>query len=128
MHYVTHRFDLMPVVGASAAVSGAMAAAVRFVFQPGAPLGGTVGQSFHQPALPLWRVFTSRRTLPFLLVWLAVNFLFGFLSAPLGITEGPVAWEAHVGGFLVGLLAFQMFDPPFSQPDPITWERPDAAT
>jgi hypothetical protein len=34
MHYVTHMTNLQPVVGASAAVSGAMAAAVRFVFQP----------------------------------------------------------------------------------------------
>jgi len=38
MHYATHMADLQPVVGASAAVSGVMAAAVRFVFQPGAPL------------------------------------------------------------------------------------------
>jgi membrane associated rhomboid family serine protease len=127
MHYATHRFDLMPVVGASASVSGAMAAAVRFVFQPGAPLGGRGGPSFHRPALPLLRVFTSRQTLPFLLIWLVVNFLFGFLSAPLGITEGPVAWEAHVGGFLVGLLGFRWFDPPISREDLITWDEPDAA-
>lgn len=127
MHYATHRFDLVPVVGASASVSGAMAAAVRFVFQPGAPLGGEAGDSFHQPAVPVWRVFTSRRTLPFLLVWFVANFLFGYLSAPLGITEGPVAWEAHVGGFLIGLFGFGLFDPPFSRRDPITWDETDSA-
>ena len=61
MHYVTHMTDLQPVVGASAAVSGVMAAAVRFVFQPGAPLGVSLGfaqradedMAYRQPALPL---------------------------------------------------------------------------
>jgi membrane associated rhomboid family serine protease len=116
-HFATHRYDLMPVVGASASVSGAMAAAVRFVFQPGAPLSRQGGMSFHQPALPLRRVLTDGRTLPFLLIWFGVNLVFGLASAPLGITEGPVAWEAHVGGFLAGLLLFPLFDPPISYSD-----------
>ena len=34
MHYVAPMTNLQPVVGASAAVSGALAPAVRFVFQP----------------------------------------------------------------------------------------------
>jgi len=36
--------------------------------------------------------------------------LFGLISQPLGMTSGPVAWEAHVGGFLAGLLLFPLFD------------------
>jgi membrane associated rhomboid family serine protease len=128
MHYVFHRFDLVPVVGASAAVSGAMAAATRFVFQPRAPLGSAMAfgsgseEAYRQPAVPLSRVFTDRRTLPFLIVWFAVNLVFGVGSAPLGITQGPVAWEAHVGGFLAGLLLFRWFDPP--HPAPAEWNEP----
>jgi len=34
---------------------------------------------------------------------------------PLG-TGATVAWEAHIGGFLVGLLAFRWFDPPAASP------------
>jgi membrane associated rhomboid family serine protease len=30
---------------------------------------------------------------------------------PAGAAE-TVAWEAHIGGFLIGLLAFRWFDPP----------------
>ena len=26
--------------------------------------------------------------------------------------DAPVAWQAHIGGFLVGLFAFSLFDPP----------------
>ncbi len=48
LHYLTHMADLAPVIGASAAVSGTMAAVTRFAFQPGAPLGETPG-FWHAP-------------------------------------------------------------------------------
>ena len=37
-HLMTHFGELLPMVGASAAISGAMAAAIRFAFQRGGPL------------------------------------------------------------------------------------------
>ena len=116
-HYAFHRFDATPVIGASAAVSGAMAASIRFVFQPGAPLGRVLSfnadesAAYRQPALPLSRVFRDRRALTFLIFWFATNLIFGIGAQPLGITESGVAWEAHVGGFLAGLLLFSWFDP-----------------
>ncbi len=117
-HYLTHMSDLQPVVGASAVVSGAMAAAVRFVFQPGAPLGQTLGfgtraeeeRAYRLPALPLREIFSNRGAISFLVFWFLANFLFGIMPGPLGITEATVAWQAHIGGFLVGLLAFRWFD------------------
>jgi membrane associated rhomboid family serine protease len=44
----------------------------------------------------------------FLVVWFGINLLFGLI--PVG-TDQPVAWEAHMGGFLAGLLLFSFFDP-----------------
>ncbi len=121
-HWAAHRFDLAPVIGASASVSGAMAAATRFIFQPGAPLGLGAGapgdDTFRRPAAPLSKLFVDPRALPFLLMWFGLNLLFGLISAPLGITQGPIAWEAHVGGFLAGLLLFLLFDPRVSSPPP----------
>jgi membrane associated rhomboid family serine protease len=119
VHYLTHMYDLQPVVGASAVVSGAMAAAVRFVFQPGAPLGETLGfsesyegeQAYRLPALTLGQVFRNRSALSFLAIWFLTNFLFGVVALPFGITDASIAWEAHIGGFLVGLLGFQFFEP-----------------
>ncbi len=32
-------------------------------------------------------------------------------SAFAGVTDATVAWQAHVGGFLAGLLLFPLFDP-----------------
>jgi len=125
-HYATHSADLEPVIGASATVAGVMAAAVRFVFQPGAPLGQSLGfgnreDAYRQPALPLRGVLGDRRTVTFLIVWFGANFLFGAVVTPFG--GEPVAWEAHVGGFLFGLLAFHWFDPPLPVVPP-TLEAP----
>jgi membrane associated rhomboid family serine protease len=37
--------------------------------------------------------------------------LFGVAPLPMGGNEQAVAWEAHIGGFLVGLFLFSLFDP-----------------
>jgi membrane associated rhomboid family serine protease len=119
-HFVTHMDDLQPVIGASAIVSGTMAAALRFVFQPGAPLGESLGfgdprqeqSSYRRPALPLFAVFTNRSAMIFLIVWFVANFIFGIAAGPAGLVDGTIAWQAHIGGFLLGLFAFPLFDPP----------------
>jgi len=104
-----------PVIGASAAISGTMAAAMRFAFQRGGPLSfrRTGGDAdFRVPAAPLSRVLHEPAVLVFLVVWFAINLLFGLISLPSGMGGGEVvAWQAHVGGFLAGLLLFSWFDP-----------------
>ena len=49
--------------------------------------------------------------LAFLLVWFGVNALMGLGSFALPGMEHAIAWQAHIGGFAVGLLAFALFDP-----------------
>jgi membrane associated rhomboid family serine protease len=130
-HYLTHIKDLEPVVGASATVSGIMAAATRFVFQPGAPLDERLGFSerapeefaYRLPALPLRKIFSSRSAVSFLFFWFLANFLFGAVQPSAGIENAAVAWQAHIGGFIFGLLAFRWFDPPPPYPLP---PRPQA--
>ncbi|MEI6573890.1 MAG: rhomboid family intramembrane serine protease [Alphaproteobacteria bacterium] len=119
-HFITHSGDVMPVIGASGAVSGIMAAAIRFVFQPGESLSGfslDASGSYRAPALPLIKTFQDRRTLRFILLWLAINIVTGLAGVPLGLGEGSIAWEAHVGGFITGLIVFSWVDPPM-QDDP----------
>lgn len=107
--------SLIPVVGASAAISGMMGGAARFVFLADGPLGGLGGMSGPSSApraqASIGRALTDRRVLIFVGVWIGLNFLFG----PTGLTvtgeQVSVAWEAHLGGFLAGLLLFGFFDP-----------------
>jgi len=114
-HLATHVGQCVPVVGASAAVSGTMAAAMRFAFQPGGPLASWHDHSAHQPdlvpAVSLLDALRDRRVLAFLAVWFGLNVLFGIGSPSLSGAAQTVAWQAHVGGFLAGLLLFAAFDP-----------------
>ena len=113
-HLATHAGELVPVVGASAAISGTMAAAMRFAFQHGGPLGSwreRDGQPDLVPAASLIDALRDRRVLAFLGVWFGLNVLFGIGSLSMSGTEQTVAWQAHVGGFLAGLLLFALFDP-----------------
>jgi membrane associated rhomboid family serine protease len=101
----------IPVVGASASISGFMAAALRFAFQRRGPLIGRDPETYRMPALPLTAVLRNRRVLIFLVVWFGLNLLFGLGSLSVDGSDQAVAWQAHIGGFLAGLLAFSAFDP-----------------
>lgn len=115
LHLATHAGEQFPMIGASAAISGTMAAAMRFAFQRGGPLGllGRTDESAYRvPAIPLRGVLTDARVVLFLVVWFGINILFGIGSLPITGSEQTVAWQAHIGGFLAGLLLFSWFDPP----------------
>jgi membrane associated rhomboid family serine protease len=114
LHLATHAGAQFPMIGASAAISGAMAAAMRFAFQRGGPLNmlrGNDEQAYRVPAIPLTGVLRDARVLIFLGVWFGINILFGYGSLPITGSEQPIAWQAHIGGFLAGLLLFSWFDP-----------------
>jgi membrane associated rhomboid family serine protease len=114
LHLVTHAGEQFPMIGASAAISGTMAAAMRFSFQRGGPLrliGRADASAYRVPAIPLRGVLSDARVMVFLAVWFGINILFGVGSLPIAGGDQAVAWEAHIGGFLAGLLLFSWFDP-----------------
>jgi membrane associated rhomboid family serine protease len=108
--------DLQPVIGASAIVSGTMGASLRFVFQAESPLGlgfaDPQNLAYRQPALPLRAVFVNRTAMVFLIFWFIANLLFGIGAGSLGFADTTIAWQAHIGGFVLGLFGFPLFDPP----------------
>jgi membrane associated rhomboid family serine protease len=113
-HLISHPGALVPMIGASAAISGAMAAAMRFVFQQGGPLGvfrEPDRDAYRIPAAPLMTTLRDSRFLIFLAVWIGLNMLFGLGTVSLGEEGQQIAWQAHIGGFFAGLLLFSAFDP-----------------
>lgn len=101
----------VPMVGASGAVSGLMGGAFRFFFsglnrqREGYP----PEHPADVPRMSLVELATDRRAATAIGVWLGINALAGFLGP--AITGGAgIAWEAHLGGFLAGLLLFGLFD------------------
>jgi membrane associated rhomboid family serine protease len=114
LHLLFHQGAVMPVIGASAAISGFMAAAIRFAFQRGGPLSlfrGGHDEAYRVPAAPLTTALRDVRIIAFLAAWFGVNILFGLGSLAIPGMEQAVAWEAHIGGFMAGLILFALFDP-----------------
>ncbi len=91
----------LPVVGASGAISGLMAAGLRML--PGQAPWTSPDQA------PLAPIF-SRQILLFAGVWAGINLLAGLTGLGMGGESGLVAWQAHLGGFLAGLLLCGPFD------------------
>lgn len=113
-HLVTHEHEIAPMIGASASVSGAMAAAIRFAFARGGFLTlrrGDADEAARVPAQPLLRALRDPRVLAFLGIWFGINIIFGIGSIAVGNEGASVAWQAHIGGFFAGLLLFSVFDP-----------------
>lgn len=110
-HLLLHATDFTPVVGASAAISGTMAAIARFAFNPGARLGEHINavDGRTAPAASFRELSENRQAVAFLAVWFAANLILGAFPQAVGETDA-VAWEAHIGGFLFGLFSFSAFD------------------
>lgn len=105
VHWAAYGNDISPLVGASAAISAHMAGAVRFLF-----IGGNMGRrDYFAPAAPLRDVFSDRSTLSFIAIWFGISIAIGLIG--LGGEGAAIAWQAHIGGFLAGLLLFPLFDP-----------------
>jgi len=130
-HLVTHEHAVAPMIGASASVSGTMAAAIRFAFVKGSFLSfsrGDADAAARVPALSLLRALRDPRVLGFLAVWFGVNIIFGIGSLAIGADGATVAWQAHIGGFFAGLLLFSLFDPiPRGSADAADASSPDAS-
>jgi len=87
VHYFVFPTSQMPVIGASGAVSG--------VF------GGVLILLWRRGSGSLWVMGG---------LWIAMTVIFG-IEPITGTAEGPIAWQAHIGGFIAGLALFRLFAP-----------------
>jgi len=102
---VLHWGEMVFVVGASGAVSGLLAAAIPIMYGRRVP-GGARPLTFRE-------LLTRPKALTFTAIWLALT-LFSGAAGWTGnsfMAEGGIAWEAHLGGFVGGLLAFYALAP-----------------
>ncbi len=106
LHAVIYLGDPVPLLGASGAVSGFLGAAARFGFRA-VPTAN--GRGFGGPLLPPLKALRQRGVLPFLVIWMVLNWATG--ADLFGLAQGAsIAWEAHIGGLVTGFLAIGLFD------------------
>jgi membrane associated rhomboid family serine protease len=102
------------VIGASASVSGALAAVIPVMFAPGFRAASAAGADMARlRVLAPRELVRNSRALVFAAVFLAMTLLTGASMAMTGTAffeERNIAWEAHLGGFIAGLLLFYLLD------------------
>lgn len=99
-HFLTNASSTVPTVGASGAVAGVLGA--YFVLYPGARVVAML-------PIFIWPLFAELPAAFFLALWFALQFLNGVLALVGPEFAGGVAWWAHVGGFLAGMLLLRLF-------------------
>jgi membrane associated rhomboid family serine protease len=67
--------------------------------------------AYRVPAAPLLVALREPRIIIFLVAWFGLNLLFGIGVPSLPGIEQSIAWQAHIGGFIAGLILFALFDP-----------------
>ncbi len=109
LHAVLNWGQATVLIGASGVVSALMGAACRFAF----PSERRVALPAHlNPRHSIVETFRSRTVVMFMLFWFVGNILIAVGIPLIGDTGAPIAWDAHIGGFLFGFVLFSLFDRP----------------
>lgn len=97
-----HIATSVAAVGASGAISALMAASIRIA----QPIRGQSHVYVQGPAAPL----SDPRVIRFSLAVIGINIAIGLVGGSLLTGANSIAWDAHVAGYLFGLVVFPLFD------------------
>lgn len=97
--------DVAVLLGASGGVAALTGAAVRFMFQPiQIGVNPETGERvmLGRRLASIREVFAHPTARAFTLIWLVLNAVVPLLPLVFGGLEMQIAWQAHLGGFLLG--------------------------
>ena len=100
VHLMVNPDSTVPVVGASGAISGILAAYV-FLFP--------YSRIICMVPIFFYPIFFELYAFVFVLVWFWSQFLIGIAALVRPEHLGGIAWEAHLGGFATGAIMYRLF-------------------
>lgn len=102
-HFILHRNSLVPAIGASGAISGVMAA--YMIMFPKSTIISFVPIFIIPLLLPIPAII-------YIGIWFLGQLLSGTTSLMLSDNATGIAFWAHIGGFIGGMLIYSFFDSP----------------
>ncbi|MGL2349120.1 rhomboid family intramembrane serine protease [Helicobacter pylori] len=110
-YFIFHQDSMIPLVGASGAISGMMGAIARYGFF------SVFDSNMHNERFlgSVWSIkeaLRSKTVLVYISMWLIINYLTGIFPYLFGDSDILIAWEAHVGGLISGFILISFFDSP----------------
>jgi membrane associated rhomboid family serine protease len=106
VHVLTNPDSTVPTVGASGAIAGVLGA--YFILFPRAHII-TILPIFFIP------LFFTLPAMTYVLIWFFMQFLSGIASLAGPANVGGIAWWAHIGGFVTGIVLVRPFLRPRSE-------------
>ena len=111
---IVHWGEFLVMVGISAGVSGMVAASIPIIYARGGHWGLASAEhmALIQPLTPIG-ITTNKTAAVFTLVWLALTTFTAttqYFTGTAFLEERVIAWEAHLGGFIMGFLMFYLLD------------------
>jgi len=100
-HFILHRHSGVPAIGASGAISGVMAA--YMLMFPKSNILSLV-------PIIIVPLFIPIPAIIYIGIWFIIQLLSGASSLMLSSSATGIAFWAHIGGFLGGLLIYRLFD------------------
>lgn len=100
VHWLTNPGSVVPTVGASGAISGVLGA--YFILYPHSRVITLIPIFF-------WPIFVELPAVVYLGFWFLLQLFSGTSALAAPANAGGVAWWAHIGGFVGGLLLFRLF-------------------
>jgi membrane associated rhomboid family serine protease len=101
------------LIGASGGVAGLTGAAVRFMFQPvlfGKAPGSEEPIVLGRQLASFGELWANTRARTFTLIWIILNAAVPLIPMFVPGMDAGIAWQAHLGGFLAGLLLVPLFE------------------
>ena len=112
-YIAVHPNDATMLIGASGAVSGLLGGLVRFAFRPRQEVIRALiergADGSNRPGSVIWSGLFSRTVISWSVAVVILNLIGGVFAPGLADANGGIAWEAHLGGYFFGLLAFPYF-------------------
>lgn len=111
---IMHWGEFVVMVGISAGVSGMIAAAIPIMYARGVGLTTMTERQVKRihPLSP-FQILQNKQALIFTIMWLGLTMFTAtsqYFTGTAFLEERVIAWEAHLGGFIAGFIAFYLLD------------------